>query len=271
MLLFKYLFKNIFTFITNSHYRRFVYLLLRHGNARRYENGSIKLFNLDFLVVDYLSFIWQYKEIFVDEFYNFPNTKPSPIIFDCGANIGTSCLYYKMQYPNARLIAFEADPQISTILSKNAARYRINLEVVNAAVWNNDGEIELNIEGADGASIISNAVGNIKTAVPSIRLKDWILKYPVIDFLKMDIEGAEYEVITDCKEVLHHINYLFIEYHSYIGQRQTLDEILAIISNANFRYFIVPVHAVNKPFHHTTKGNNLDLQVNIFAINQNLR
>ena len=271
MLLFKYLFKNFYLFLTSAFYRKFIFLLGKYGGVKRYQHGKVSLFGKKFLLADHLSFIWQYKEIFVDQFYDFPNTKSSPIIFDCGANIGTSCLFYKIMYPNAKILAFEADPAICNVLSDNVNAFSMNVELVGAAVWNKDGEIELNIEGADGASVVAVNNSSNLTKVKSVRLRDWITRYSLIDFLKMDIEGAEYEVIMDCKEVLHKINYLFVEYHSIAGQPQNLDEILSTISSAGFRYILVPVHTVVKPFYHKSKGNNVDFQINIFATNNNIQ
>jgi uncharacterized protein YfeS len=40
-------------------------------------------------VPDALSFIWQFKEIFVEEYYRFEAKSESPVIYDCGANVGT--------------------------------------------------------------------------------------------------------------------------------------------------------------------------------------
>jgi FkbM family methyltransferase len=135
------------------------------------------------------SFIWQFKEIFVDEIYKFNSKNEEPIIYDCGANIGMSCLYFKILYPKARIKAFEADPIITDVLKLNLARNGINdVEIINKAVWIDYNGVEFGRDGADGGSIylMSN-----KIKVDSIRLKDFLDDELEIDFLKIDIEGAE--------------------------------------------------------------------------------
>jgi hypothetical protein len=79
-----------------------------------------------FQVPDALSFIWQFREIFVDEFYRFYTTRPTPVIFDCGTNIGTSVVYFRQTYPTARIVAFEADETIGKTLEENLRKNQIS-------------------------------------------------------------------------------------------------------------------------------------------------
>jgi hypothetical protein len=53
-----------------------------------------------------------------------------------------------------------------------------------------------------------------------------------IDMLKLDIEGAEVDVIVDCLDRLHNIHNVLVEYHSFRWHKQRIDELL---------------HAVNTP------------------------
>ena len=115
------------------------------GGYKRYiEVKGVKFLNYTFDVPDLPSFLWQFKEIFVDEIYKFNTMEKEPVIYDCGANIGMSCLYFKTLYPNCKIKAFEADPKIVQILRNNLARNNIlpNVEIINAAVWINNGGVE---------------------------------------------------------------------------------------------------------------------------------
>ena len=109
-------------------------------------------------------------------------------------------MYFSLIIRTATIKAFEADPDIARILKENLQKNNIkNVEVLNQAVWINDDSIEMSFDGLDGASIINK---NNLTKVPSIRLKDLIEKELKIDMLKIDIEGAEYEVLKDCAKFL---------------------------------------------------------------------
>ncbi len=101
----------------------------------------------------------------------------------------------------------------------------------------------------------------------SLRLKDLIDNEEKINMLKIDIEGAEIDVIKDCKESLDKVENIFIEFHSFINKPQELDVILKILSENNFRYFIKQPVDRNIPFIIKTNKNypEMDLQLNIFA------
>jgi hypothetical protein len=87
------------------------------GGYKRYEKvDDVKFLKFSFDIPDLPSFVWQFKEIFVDEIYKFNSENKEPIIFDCGANVGTSCLYFKQLFPNGKIKAFEADPMIANVL-----------------------------------------------------------------------------------------------------------------------------------------------------------
>lgn len=266
MLLFlKIIFKGLKKFILNRDERRFIYLVILYGNTKRYVEKNIKINLMVLRIPDTLSFFWQYREIFADENYKFQTNSLNPIIYDCGANIGISCLYFNRNYPTSKIKAFEADPNIAKILGENLDKNKVkNVEIIDKAVWIDNAGIEISFEGADGASIYSKSK---LTKVPSLRLKDLIEKEKKIDMLKIDIEGAEYDVLMDCSNTLNNVENIFIEYHSFENSIQKLSEILQILEVSNFRYFIKPVNDRAVPFVNRKNKNNpnIDLQLNIFA------
>ncbi len=264
-LFFKILFKEFYSLLSNKNSREFLRLAFAYGDARRYKSTSIRFLGYRIQVPDSLSFLWQFKEIFTDEAYKFTTSSTAPIIYDCGANVGTSCLYFKKLYPKAHIKAFEADPQIAALLKKNLQINHISgVEVVSKAVWIDEKGIEIGLEGADGASLYKEG---LKTLIPSIRLKDFIEAEKQIDMLKIDIEGAEVQVLEDCKNSLGNVKHIFIEYHAYLKQTQTLDMILTILSQNHFRYFIRDAQDRKSPFitHRYKNDYIMDLQLNIFA------
>jgi len=185
------------------------------------------------------------------------------VILDCGSNIGTSLLYFGKKYPNGKVIGFEADKRIAKISISNLARNSIyNVEVINSAVWTNNDGIEFSFEGADGGSIHGST--NIKR-VNSVRLKDFLDKLEFVDFLKIDIEGAENVVLIDCCDSLTKVQNLFVEYHSYSKNRQSLSDILSVLEKNNFRYYIEHIRKNKQPFINKSKDLILDLQLNIFC------
>jgi len=255
-------------FFTNPRQRTFVKLAFLFGGKERYKKGKISFEGFKFVVPDYKSFLWQYKEIFADENYKFSTDSKEPVIYDCGSNVGTSCSYFKKIYPNSTIKAFEPDPVIANYLKANIKNNNLSdIEVINKAVWVNENGVELSIEGADASSIYAEGE---KQKVGSIRLKDLLDSETIVDMLKMDIEGAENDVIMDCSSSLKIVNNIFIEYHSYTNSEQKLAELLNVLEQNNFRYFIRNDSSRKMPLINKTNKSNpvMDLQLNIFGYKQ---
>lgn len=217
-------------------------------------------YNLDQEIVHCL------KEIFFDQTYSFNTSKINPIIYDCGSHIGMSVLFYKTKYPNAVIKCFEPDSTNFNLLKKNIAEWKfIDVDIFQNPVWICDEEVSF--EGTSSMSSKINLEINDqknKNRIKAIRLSNLINEK--IDFLKIDIEGAEYEVLKDCKEKLHFIDNLFIEFHSNFNQQYKLIEILKILDEKGFNFYLKEANNIyNVPFSKEKIETEFDLQLNIFA------
>jgi FkbM family methyltransferase len=216
---------------------------------------------------DAQEFLVSVDELFVKEFYKFISTNEKPIIIDCGSYIGTSILYFKTKNPSASIIGYEPDENNFTLLKNNVESWGFDdTEIICAAVWTENGTISFNSAGGMAGSIELNKSEkeNPQISVPCIRLKD-ILNQP-IDFLKIDIEGAEYAVLKDCESQLYHVKNLFVEYHGYYSNMSNLNEILKILLDNGFKYYLkegLSLH--DNPFIEPESEKNFDILLNIFA------
>jgi FkbM family methyltransferase len=233
---------------------------------RKYRPLRITFAGRPMQVADADSFLGAYKEIFFDRVYAFPSATPRPLIIDGGANIGLATLFFKRIYPQSRVIAFEADPSIFELLKQNIGSFHLpNVQLVNAALWNSDTSLSFISErGASGHIATSTDTGD-SVPVAAVRLKSSLSLYEKVDFLKLDIEGAEYEVLYDCREELGNVQNLFVEYHSPASSEQRLSRILEILSDAGFRYQIHEAFTLPHPFLDRRLAGQMDLQLNISA------
>ena len=99
--------------------------------------------------------------------------------------------------------------------------------------------------------------------VDCINLDDLIVG--PVDFLKMDIEGAEVDVLLN-SEKLGSVERMFVEYHSFRNSPQRLDDLLKKISNCGFRYYMTVVATPKQPFEKITENLGIDLQLNISCV-----
>ena len=167
--------------------------------------------------------------IYEQEVLRFRTTSDRPRIIDCGANVGTSALWFSQQYPQAEIIAFEADPALAAVLARNCPSFKAdNIEVRQQGVWVEEGFLDFAGDGKDGGRLVGTGaahdIDNVK--VPSIRLRDMLLAGPV-DMLTVDIEGAEEQVMADCADAFGHVQTLCVEFHSYKDRPQRLHDLLA--------------------------------------------
>lgn len=202
-----------------------------------------------------------FDEIVTGEIYRFKADHDAPRILDCGANIGLSVLYFAQLYPKARITAFEPDAHNFALLKKNVESYDVrNVDTEQKAIWIHNDGITFESTGGQGSKIGES--GGITVA--SARLAD-LLREPV-DFLKIDIEGAEYAVIKDCADVLRNVKHLFLEYHGGIGQSHELTEMLEILHRNGFDYYIREA-ADNVKYPYIRSGTaGFEQQLNIFGI-----
>ena len=206
-----------------------------------------------------------FDEIFIQQLYKI-ELEPNCYIIDCGANIGLSVIYLKQLFPAAAILAFEPDDHNFSLLSRNVSSFKFdNVELKNEAVWNENTTITFTNEGSMSSKVDQKA--NAGKKIKASRLKDFLNKK--VDFLKIDIEGAEYAVIKDVQEMLFNVQNLFLEYHGSFNQNNELVDIFNILCNSGFQFYIKEATPVYRsPFFDAfqkSEKRDWDIQLNIFC------
>ncbi len=232
----------------------------------RHRPGETSLFGTPVSFVDSASFLSMHREIFGRRLYDFATTSATPYVIDAGANIGLGCIFLKRRFPQARIDAFEPDPEVFETLRRNADAFELQgVTLHKNGVWDSECTISFQRDGADGGRIPQSDTHQETLCIETTRLKVFLEKAPV-EFLKLDIEGAETRVLLDCRNALFNVKNLFVEYHSFDGCDQTLDEVLGCLRHAGFRYHIHLTGVASPfPFRKRVVDNGMDMQLNIFA------
>jgi FkbM family methyltransferase len=202
------------------------------------------------------------QEVLVEEIYKV-TLVPNARIIDCGANIGISVLYFKSICPTAVITAFEPDKHNFELLTKNCIVNNLNhVDLIEAAVWKENTDLKFMAQGGMDSKISIGAEEGVVVKAQSLTR---YLQEPV-DFLKLDIEGAEFEVLKNIKDYLSNITNLFIEYHGAFTQTNELVEILDMVQKAGFYVYIKEAcNVYATPFCIDTKHTQFDVQLNIFC------
>lgn len=190
------------------------------------------------------------REVFDNGHYRFETSSEPPVIIDAGSNIGISVLFFKRQHPHAKIICFEPDPNAFSILKLNIEVNQLkDIQLINAALSANEGLVDFygQIHGketdARGSSIIDiwgrQRTGSSKLKVKSVKLSSYI--HSKIDFLKLDIEGAEEEVLKELGDKLSYVKAMALEFHEseLIKSVNSLERVQAILKNYNFDYEVI--------------------------------
>jgi FkbM family methyltransferase len=217
--------KNLF-----EYFKAYRSLVDKFGSKPVIEPGRVEILGWDLEYLCGANLPGQIDATLIRRQNDFMPDNDHPLILDCGANVGITVLNYKRQFPKARMIAFEADPEILPILRRNLDRNGAgDVEVVDAAVWTENGSASWQVEGIDG-SHLGHGSTRKTVSVRTIDLRDYL--DASVDLLKMDIEGAEYEVITHAGEKLKHVKAISLECHvdqrtiiSFAGILKTLSEL----------------------------------------------
>lgn len=226
---------------------------------------EVEFFGRPFRLNSPFWFLHGLQEIFIDEVYKFQTSLQTPRILDCGANIGLSVIYFKRNYPLAQVVAFEPDPDNFSLLKTNLESFRLSdVELLNKAIWVEEGRVLFSVAGSVGSRIERTSTHELSSGeVPSCQLRQYLEKR--IDFLKLDIEGAEFEVLNDCRDLLENVDSLFVEYHASHEGDQRLDEMLSWLRSAKFRYYIEDAWVNQRHPFVEKRGGVYEMQLNISA------
>ena len=155
--------------------------------------------------------------------YRLPvDTQPS-VIFDIGANIGASAVYFAARYPQARVYCFEPLPQNIELLRKNVAAFGDRVTVVPMGLGESPGSFEYR-KSDDPANFGGGTFHNVgcdaesdTIQLPVTTLTVFCKEYQIdrVDVMKIDTEGAECSVLKGAPTaLLANVHVLLGELHS---------------------------------------------------------
>ena len=136
--------------------------------------------------------------------YYLPDALKPDVILDIGSNIGTSILFFHERFPEAKIVGFEPHPETFRILEKNVAGIP-SVRIFNYALGAANAEVSVPFDGADFSRFtLAETPGGewsgplSPTACVVKHAGDVIhdLGLTKVDLIKIDCEGAEYDVLT---------------------------------------------------------------------------
>jgi FkbM family methyltransferase len=207
------------------------------------KQAELKLWGLKHLAPSWRIAEFLLKDVYIGAPYALSLTS-AETIFDVGANCGFATLFYKATYPEAHIVAIEPQPRERALLSKAIAINKLRaVSILPCAVGATAGKAILNTH--DDNSVISSmsdsrAGEGHKVEVEVATLSSILPKSP-IDILKLDIEGAEVDVLRELYNSRalgpDKIRNIVMEYHRFDSTCvSALPEILSLLENSGYDY-----------------------------------
>lgn len=162
-------------------------------------------------------------------------------VVDIGAHYGFFSLFASLNTgPGARILSLEPSSANYKMLRDNVARARrTNITALNMAVAGSTGTAVLQLAAAATNSLVTGDSPNAANVerVEALSLVDLFerQKLETVDFLKMDCEGAEYEILENASDAtLARINVVSMEFHDRKSPKYNAEWLLARLRRAGF-------------------------------------
>lgn len=162
------------------------------------------------------------REMFVDEQYaDARSIKPKPsTILDLGSNIGASIIYFKLLFPDAKVMGVEPNPACHEVLEMNTKQFGDSVRIAKYGIGSETGEADFFLHPEHwSASVYKRGGSETPVKVKIVSLEKVLSDFGQarVDLLKMDIEGAEYDMLKYHNQKLQ-AGYLLGELHPTIAK-----------------------------------------------------
>ena len=185
-------------------------------------NLPVEGIDQDVLVRPRSSDLSVFREIFIEEHYAVDLGFTPQTIVDVGANIGLASLYFHRKYPKADIVALEPHPGNAELLKKNIHGKGNKITVIEGGLSSKEGtNIVIENPGAQhwGYRGVDSPHGKIRGfTIPGLITECGL---DTIDLLKMDIEGAEFEIFKGNIDWLDKVRGIIIEIHEKVNPGST--------------------------------------------------
>jgi|GEM_PF-1511104 len=166
-------------------------------------------------------------------------------IWDLGSNVGYTVAHLAHLCPRAHVVGVELDDENAAVARLNIAPWANRCELIQAAVWTEDGTLGYRrIAGEEyGLRVtpVANEAAEPNQTAPALSLNTLLLRSPSrsIDYVKMDIEGAEGRVLRENTQWANSVRAIKVEIHPPYSVSECLADLqqLGFQSSADMKHY----------------------------------
>jgi FkbM family methyltransferase len=176
-------------------------------------------------VVDCMGDLQVLHEIWSWRIYDVAPLWEARTVVDAGANIGAAVAFFKTLRPDAIVHAYEPDPHTFRKLERNVGDMP-GVTLHRTAIGGEDGLATLHSSpNSWDSSLVVGAGGGVEVACRQLQTARREAGLERIDLLKLDVEGAEFDVLAD-GGALDGIRAIVAELHFDFAPQRTLKDVL---------------------------------------------
>lgn len=185
------------------------------------------------------------KEIYIERLYDrFFIGHDKLVVVDIGANIGLTTEYFSKF--SKKVYSVEPSKEHFANMKKNLKENGIkNVKPINVAVANKKGKFTLNHNNNKTMFSLSESVGTEGEEVDVVTIEDLFVdnKIDVCNFMKLDVEGVEYEILggEPFKKIADRIDIIFGEIHAWANRNP--GQIVQSLESVGFSVNFLPADA----------------------------
>jgi FkbM family methyltransferase len=143
------------------------------------------------------------------------NSGKTPLIIDCGANIGLAACWFAQKFPKAKIIAIEPEASNYSLLCRNTEPYK-NVHCLNGAILDHNSNVMISNPSAEHwAFQVAELPAQSAGGIPAFAISDILslMNSDEIMICKIDIEGAERELFRSNNDWIIKTKVIMIEFH----------------------------------------------------------
>lgn len=183
-----------------------------------------------------------YDDIFVARIYEPPIAMPdAPRIIDAGAHVGFASIFFLNRFPKASVTSFEPNPTTCGYLRKNVAKFGSRSTVISKALSTRSGKAKYFIT-EDNPTNVTGGLENREGMDRKVKFHEIecanILDYLIepVDFLKLDIEGEEYNILRLEEINPERVKSLAVEFHDISKRHPEFVEVVELLRHRGYHW-----------------------------------
>lgn len=186
-------------------------------------------------------------ENFHRKFERFFNIEEGDIALDVGACVGDTTVPMAQKVGSEGLvIAVEPHPDNTKFLKLNTSRFG-NVEIVEKAAWNETKKLSLFVSKAITGHALIKEFRTQQIQVEAITLDDMTEHLAKLDYVKIDVQGVEVQVLEGASHMLDKTRKIVVETHYRYNDKCTYPRVAEMLRRKGFLVRVAPdgiVHGI---------------------------